>query len=299
MVPISENIVDLEKGMVIGLEIAVLSDIHGNYVALEKCIQFAEVKHIKTFIFLGDYVGELAYPQKTMEIIYSLKEKHECYFIKGNKEDYWLHYDNTWKEKDSTTGCLYYTYHNLTRRDLDFFETLPIKRSICFTGYPVITVCHGSPRKVNEKMLPDNKNTYAIMENDIADYIICGHTHVQNTIEYSRKTVWNPGSVGVSLHSGGKAQFLILKGEDSSWKKEFVSLDYDVEQVIEHLYDSGLYDQAPSWCRVSENLLKTGEISHGSVLNKAMSLCHERNGNCIWPDIPEEYWQQAIKEMIG
>lgn len=30
---------------------------------------------IKQFLFLGDYLGELAFPQRTMEIIYSLKEK--------------------------------------------------------------------------------------------------------------------------------------------------------------------------------------------------------------------------------
>ena len=50
------------------------------------------VQGVETFIFLGDYVGELAYPQKTMEIIYSLTEKYNCFFIKGNKEDYWLDY---------------------------------------------------------------------------------------------------------------------------------------------------------------------------------------------------------------
>lgn len=49
------------------MKIAVLSDIHGNYVALKKCIDYALEKKIETFVFLGDYVGELAYPQKKME----------------------------------------------------------------------------------------------------------------------------------------------------------------------------------------------------------------------------------------
>ena len=63
------------------MEIAVLSDIHGNYVALEKCIEYALNRNINTFLFLGDYVGELAYPQKTMDILYNLKEKYQCYFL--------------------------------------------------------------------------------------------------------------------------------------------------------------------------------------------------------------------------
>lgn len=279
------------------MDIAVLSDIHGNYVALEKCVRFALDNGIKTFIFLGDYLGELAYPQKTMKILYSLDEKYDCYFIKGNKEDYWLSYDNTWKEYDSATGALYYTFHNLTKYDLGFFKTLAISENIIFAGYPVITACHGSPNKVNEKMLPSDKKTFLIMENSDSDYILCGHTHVQAVIEHDNKMVWNPGAVGVSLHGKGKAQFLILKGMDSLWNTEFVSLDYDVEQVINDLHKSGLYDKAPSWCRVTENLLKTGEVSHGSVLGRAMSLCSQEEGNCIWPNIPEKYWQQAIKEI--
>lgn len=94
------------------MKIAVLSDIHGNYIALQKCVDYVLDKGIiNTFIFLGDYVGELAYPQKTMGIIYSLKEKYNCFFIKGNKEDYWLNYQTNgekgWNECDSTGIFVY------------------------------------------------------------------------------------------------------------------------------------------------------------------------------------------------
>ena len=55
------------------MEIAVLSDIHGNYVALERCLEYAFSQNIGTFIFLGDYIGELAYPGKTMQILYDFE----------------------------------------------------------------------------------------------------------------------------------------------------------------------------------------------------------------------------------
>lgn len=66
------------------LDIAVISDIHGNYIALKKVLKMAIKRNISTFIFLGDYVGELAYPQKTMDIIFKMKEKYNCYFIRGD-----------------------------------------------------------------------------------------------------------------------------------------------------------------------------------------------------------------------
>lgn len=284
------------------MNIAVLSDIHGNYVALQECIKYAINNKIDTFIFLGDYVGELAYPQKTMKILYSLSEKYKCYFVKGNKENYWSDYKKKgeigWIENDSTTGSLYYTYHNLSQKDLVFFESLPIKMELEFEGLKPITICHGSPLKVNEKLLPENENTFSIMEGNENNYILCGHTHIQGTIVYNGKVVLNAGAVGVSLHGNGKAQFMILHGTSENWDYEFVSLTYDIEKVVEDLHTSGLYEKAPYWCKVSENLLRTGETSHGTVLAKAMAICKQKYGDCIWPNVPEECWEQAVREMI-
>ena len=285
------------------MKIAVLSDIHGNYIALQKCIDYALDKGVETFIFLGDYVGELAYPQKTMEIIYSLKEKYNCFFVKGNKEDYWLDYQSNgekgWNECDSTTGSLYYTYHNLIQKDLEFFKSLSHTAELKFDEFPAITICHGSPQKVNEKLLPNNEKTLAIMEENDASYILCGHSHVQGKIEHNGKIVLNAGAVGVSLHGDGKAQFMILEAVEQKWNYEFISLEYDIEKVIEDLYISGLMQKASAWCKVTVNLLRTGEISHGTVLAKTMELCRNELGECNWPNIPEKYWDLAVREIIG
>ncbi len=282
------------------LKIAVLSDIHGNYLALQKCLDYAVNLGIDTFIFLGDYVGELAYPQKTMDILYSVKKQYKCFFIRGNKEDYWINYEKEpkeWKEYDSTTGCLYYTYRNLMEKDLQFFQSLSMKENLTFGNLSPITICHGSPRNISEKLLPDNENTYLIMKSNSTDYILCGHTHIQGKIVHNGKIVLNAGSVGVPLQSNGKAQFMILCGLQGLWNYEFVSLEYDTENVIADLHSSGLSRKAPYWCKVSENLLRTGEISHGTVLKRAMTLCKDKFGECNWPNVPEECWAQAVKEL--
>ncbi len=283
------------------LKIAVLSDIHGNYTALQKCLDYAVNIGVDTFIFLGDYLGELAYPQKTMDILYSIKEKKTCFFIKGNKEDYWLNYEkdpNGWKEYDSTTGCLYYTYQNLKQKDIQFFKSLLLKEELKFNGLLPITICHGSPRKTNEKLLPGNDNTFQIIENNPSNYILCGHTHKQGKIKHNEKIVLNAGSVGVPLDSNGKAQFIILKGTPDIWDYEFISIEYDVEKVVADLHSSGLNKKAPYWCKVSENLLRTGTIPHSMVLARAMAICKDNFGECIWPNIPEECWEQAVQELL-
>ncbi len=284
------------------MKIAVLSDIHGNYIALEKCIEYALNKNIDTFIFLGDYLGELAYPQKTMDILYSLKEKYQCFFIRGNKEDYWIGYEKKkatgWKQYDSTTGALYYTYHNLQAKDLAFFKSLSHTGELAFEELPSITVCHGSPNKTNEKLLPNDEKTMTIVENNPTSLILCGHTHIQGAFEHGGKKVLNAGAVGVPIGSQGKTQFMILTGDGGIWSHEFVSLSYDVERVIADLEASGLTEYAPCWTKVTKYLLRKGDKHHGMVLNRAMALCQAETGKCIWPEVPEKYWEQAVEEII-
>ena len=72
------------------MNIAVLSDIHGNYIALKACIDYLEDKSIDAFCFLGDYTGEFPGIEQTMKTLYELRDTKKCYFIKGNKENYIL-----------------------------------------------------------------------------------------------------------------------------------------------------------------------------------------------------------------
>lgn len=285
------------------MDIAVLSDIHGNHIALERCVEFALSRGIRNFFFLGDYAGELAYPEKVMEYLRELDRRYACVFIRGNKEDYWLEHrkngERGWKDNDSTTGSLVYSYGRLTKEELDFYETLPISKIIAYPDLPALTICHGSPYRANEKLLPDQKRTYEIMDAMETSIILCGHTHVQGKIEHNGKVVLNAGSVGVAIGSGGRSQFLILHGADGTWSEEFVSLEYDVESAIRELYEERLHEHAPCWCRVTEKMLREGNVSHGSVLSRAMELCRAETGECVWPHIPERFWQQAAEEMLG
>ncbi|OPJ57633.1 metallophosphoesterase family protein [Clostridium oryzae] len=285
------------------MDIAVLADIHGNYIALERCLEYAFSRNISTFLFLGDYIGELAYPERTMKILYDINERYKCYFIKGNKEDYWLKYracgEKGWKDRNSASGSLLYAYKCLTSRDLDFFTQLEAVQKIKISEMAAITICHGSPNKINEKMLPDDDRTFEVMNSVKTSTILCGHTHIQRKIVHNEKCVLNPGSVGVSLFSEGKTQFLILHGNGEVWSEEFISLEYDVDRVIRDMHAVKLDEHAPYWCLLTENILRGGNVSHGKILSRAMEICREENGTCVWPNIPEKCWAQAVNELIG
>ena len=63
---------DANGSGVFPLSIAVMADIHGNDTALERCLADAEKKGIRNYLFLGDYAGELAHPERVMRLLYGL-----------------------------------------------------------------------------------------------------------------------------------------------------------------------------------------------------------------------------------
>jgi len=285
------------------MKIAVLSDIHGNYKAFQSCVEYAFSKDIHTFFFLGDYVAEFPYPQKTMEMLYDMEKKHDCYFIRGNKEDYWLNRrfdsDCIWKDGNRTVGAMKYTYENQTDRDFEFYKNLPICQEVVFEGASPIMLCHGSTERNNQRMLPDDAETKRIIEDCNCRYILCGHTHRQMAIEHAGKLVWNPGAVGVAKESGGKTQFMILHQKGTEWEPEFISLDYEKEQILREMQESGLEQMAPYWTQITRHLLQTGEVPHVEALSHAMGMDMAENGSSNWHNVPDKYWIKTIVERVA
>lgn len=92
---------------------------------------------------------------------------------------------------------------------------------------------------------------------------------------------------------------MILHEDYCKWTEEFISLKYDVDKVTQDMYEERLNEHAPYWSKITEYDLRSGNKSHGIVLSRAMELCKKETGVCLWPNIPEKYWEQAYNEIIG
>ncbi len=289
------------------MNIAVLSDIHGNHIALEACMAYLAKQDIDAYCFLGDYVGELPGIRQTMDIVYDLQRKLPCHIIRGNKEDYQLYGlgegHPEWDLYPSTVGMLRYARQHLTQEDITFLAALPITDCIRVDGMEPIRICHGSHRAVKEDIRPGGSQNREIFAEVEEKYLLCGHTHMAMDIREYGKTVWNPGSVGLPIIEEGsmKAQFMILHGEKrcgkGEWTPEFVALDYDIEYVIRDMREKGLYETAPYWSRVTESILRGKRTTQGRELCRAMELGEQENGSCDWPEVPENCWERAYEDM--
>lgn len=148
-------------------------------------------------------------------------------------------------------------------------------------------------------MLPEDERTREIIDSVNTPLILCGHTHVQGKIIHKGKCALNPGSVGVPLFSQGNTQFLILHNNIGVWSEEFISLSYEVEKFIRDMKEAKLYEHAPYWTIITENILRGNHVSHVKTLARAMEICRKETGSCKWTNIPESYWAKAVNEMLG
>ena len=282
-------------------KIAVMADIHNNVEAFKACFAEAKNQGVTEYIFLGDYLGDMANPQETLKLMDEIKKNYPCTFIRGNKEDYWINHrknpQEIWKLGTTTTGMLAYNYENLTDTDIDSFEAMPISKEMKYEGFPKFTVCHGSPFKVNQSMRSDYDYIDDLITQIDTNIVICGHFHIQTEYVRKGKKIINPGAIGVPLHSKGKTQFMILHGENGCWKHEFITLSYDIDKTLKSMDDENLYKIAPGWYEITKHLMLTREASHASVIGQVMEQYYKDSGIKTLHDIPEEYWKKALEKL--
>ena len=285
------------------MRIAVMADIHSNHIALETCFAEAQRRNAEEFVFLGDYLGELAYPQKTLVFLDEIKKQYPCRFIRGNKEDYWINHKNGmhgdwgWEAGRSGSGMLAYVYDRLTPEQIEDFEKLPPSMIMHYQGFPDFVICHGSPWKTNESMREDYEYIDELTKRLETELTICAHFHIQSQYIRNGKQVINPGVVGVPLRSNGQTQFMMLEGISGKWETEFITLQYDRERAIREMDEEKLSEQAPGWYRITKEVLRHGQDTHLSTLMKAQELYEQHTGINDWKNIPEEYWNMALEEM--
>ncbi len=256
------------------MKIAVIADIHSNYHAFNTCINDAFKNGVSHFIFLGDYVSDCAYPTKTMDLIYDLKENYPCYFVRGNREDYML--SDKQHEIGSKSGSLYYTKRNLREKDLMFFKKLPIYQKINING-TVIEIAHSTKEKnKNYFTLNHQDKLNSLFETMETSLYLTAHSHEQYAIQKDNKVIINPGSCGVPLHTHGLTQYAIIDlNNDITY--ELKQIPYPIKQAIIDLFESGLISDGKYWSlSVCENLI-TGDNVVVDLLNEVSQKAKELN----------------------
>lgn len=279
------------------MRLALISDIHGNHVALNAVLEHVRKTGVDGIVFMGDYVTDFPGSHKVLEMVRAAMNEWKCWVLKGNREDYLIDYRHSeiknWKP-GSEIGSRLYAYNDLTEEDLDFIESLPYTMKICPEGTEPFTACHSSPRGCRDPIAFHEEKIAECLELIDTKYMFCGHQHIVRTYCHRDKRAYFAGSVGLCEGIGGYAQFAYIEYKDGQWLPYTETIPYDVETAVSEFETTGLINIGCAWSRGVKYMALTGYDASVEIVRRARILANERN---ITGSIPEELWQQAASDI--
>lgn len=231
------------------MRIAVISDIHGNFEALGRCMEDIERSGVDRVVNLGDAIGYGPQPEEVLDLL----EKQGIPNILGNHELAVL--DKKYRDYFSPQALcsLEQTLKYLTPASLQYLKSLPAYREL--EGALMVHGCPpDSPTEyLNHMSFPEIKEIFTSNDFNIA---FVGHTHrimlmgydgkdlqfnpmQQETIQLRSKYryIVNAGAVGQPRDGDPRAKYVIWDSERKTLQIRRV--DYDVDRVIALIDERG------------------------------------------------------------
>ena len=221
---------------------AIVSDIHGNILALQAVVDDMQKRKVSKVINLGDNISGPLWPQETI-----------CYLMAHN----WVHirgnHDRQVSTQDLKLLGLSDSYALLRISDIQRSWLLHLPSSILFDND--ITAFHGIPNDDNQYLLESisNRRAHLSRKKDIvsrlgsvqAEIVLCGHSHIPRCIQLENGTlVVNPGSIGLQAYRDEEnphivengsphARYAIIEKNHDTWDIEFIIVKYDWAKAAE------------------------------------------------------------------
>ena len=221
--------------------IAVISDIHGNYLALDSILNETKNLNIDKYVFCGDLINEFPFGNKVLDTLRSLDN---AYIIKGNREQYLIEYDEEKYEWDNIQfKNNLFMYNELRPDNLEYIKSLP--ETLSFKAENVsFKVVHGSVDSINEFIHDDSIDRMAEMSEEFKeDVLLLGHSHQRIWYQYiNNKLFINAGCCGVSKLNNEHAEYLILTVDVDDVQIEPRNVWFNVDELIEEVKKSGIIE---------------------------------------------------------
>jgi len=229
------------------LRYAILSDIHGNFDALDAVLGVLKKEKIDKFVCLGDLVGYGAEPQKCIDVV-----KEICVAtVAGNHDFACVEKTNIEFFNAFAKEATLWTRKNITPAGRKWLEDLPLLSDVDDT----FTIVHGT--LYSPPLFDYIQTTFdAYLSLQVLQKRVCflGHSHVPisffmgDAITYSLdpviklepniKALVNVGSVGQPRDDNPRAAFAIYDTNDAII--EIRRQEYDIESAVKKIRDVGL-----------------------------------------------------------
>ncbi len=212
------------------MKVLVISDLHGNWPALEAVLN---AESYDALIVCGDLVSYGPSPSEVVEFV----RTHATLAIRGNHD----HALATGKDCRCSPGSrplalptLACHTTMLTEEQLRYLRRLPYTGSIKLEGYTYHAV-HASPRDrlYRYTLTPDasDKHLAAQVQQVRADFILLGHTHLPMVRGVGFRLVVNPGGLGQPRDGDPRAPYAVIEDGRVLLRR----VPYDIERTVKGL----------------------------------------------------------------
>lgn len=232
------------------IRLALISDIHGNYTALNAVLADIRREQIDSVICLGDVATNGAEPKRVIAELLRLG----CPCILGNHESALLDPGAAvrYQIPPQLIPSLHWTLAQLTRSELDYLRGFQPTLSVVLGDNADLLCYHASPLSNTDLLLATTpvEDLAEMLAGSKANFFAGGHTHLQMLRQYEGLLVINPGSVGQPFRSfplPGSAPSLLPWAEYAilGWTDGRLSLDlrrvpFDVKEYCRIISESGI-----------------------------------------------------------
>lgn len=232
------------------MKIALIADVHGNFVALEAVMKQIQAQNVDQVICLGDVAATGAQPRECVQLL----QEQEIPTVLGNADDWLLAPTPTPEANEFTrfveeVDC--WCSEQLKDEERSFLQNLPLTLETQLSDSERILSFHGSPRSYNESLVattPDDRLAEILLSHP-ATIFAGGHTHQQLLRRWRDITLINPGSVGMSYerdrHSNqarnlARAEYALLQIREGTISVKMAHVPFDVVKMREAAIASGM-----------------------------------------------------------
>jgi predicted phosphodiesterase len=231
------------------VRLALLSDVHGNLIALDAVIADATAVGVTEWWVLGDLAALGAQPTATLERLTSLPNVR---FVRGNTDRYLVtgerpspHADDVARDAslrplfDAIESSFSWTTETLRSSGwLRFLAELPTdQRRVLSDGTTLLGV-HASPGSDDGPGITPHatdEELRALVDDATADVVCGGHTHQATDRVIAARRVVNLGSVSNPVTSDLRATYVVIDDDPRGHSLRHRWVEYDHDAVIEQL----------------------------------------------------------------
>jgi predicted phosphodiesterase len=176
---------------------ALISDLHGNLLALDAVLADAARAGVDRIVCLGDVATLGPRPRAVLARLRAL----ECPCIVGNHDAFLLDAEliRTYTETPIVVDAVDWCRAQLDDGELDFVRTFVPELTLPLDGDATLRCYHGTPRSHMEDLPPSATPAELdrFLAGRAATVFAGGHTHLQMLRQHRGAFVVNPGSVGM------------------------------------------------------------------------------------------------------